>query len=455
MSGAVTQESWHILEGLLRERKTEDVREMLETLPPSEIARALSRLDEDLQFVLLTSLHPEAAADLIQELDDAQASDLVEDLPANHAAAILDEMESDHRADLLGEMDHEDAQAILSHMDPEEAADVRTLLTFESDTAGGIMVTEFVMYPNHLKVRDVLNDLHANAETYSDYGVQYAYVSSEQGRLIGVLRLRDLVLSPGHVPVTSVMIANPIYVLAHATLDELDDYFERYNFVGLPVTDDEGRMLGVVRRSDFEEAFSERVEKAFMQFSGIIGGDELRSMPIRSRAARRFAWLAVNLILSMLAASVILLFEGLIAKITIVAAVMPIVSNMSGCAGNQSIAVSIREMALGLIQPRDLMHVVRKELQVSIISGIGLGILLGGLIAGMALFTEHDARIGVVVGVALALNTLLSTCLGGSIPLLLRSLDVDPALAAAPLLMTVTDMMSFLLILSFTWAVFM
>lgn len=455
MSGAVTQESWEILEGLLREHKTEEVRQMLDTLPPSEIARALSRLDEDLQFELLTSLHPIAAADLIQELDDAQASDLVEDLPADQAAAILDEMESDHRADLLGEMDHEDAQAILSHMDPEEAADVRNLLTYEHDTAGGIMVTEFVMYPSNLTVGDVLNDLHANAETYSDYGVQYAYVSSEQGRLVGVLRLRDLVLSPSHVPITSVMIVNPIYILATTTLDELDDYFERYNFVGFPVTDEDGRMLGVVRRSDFEEAFSERVEKAFMQFSGIIGGDELRSMPVRSRATRRFSWLAVNLILSVMAASVIVLFEDLIARITIVAAVMPIVSNMSGCAGNQSIAVSIREMALGLIQPRDLVHVIRKELQVAIINGIGLGILLGAIVAIMAIFTNHDLRIGAVVGVALGLNTLLSTALGGSIPLVLRKLNVDPALAAAPLLMTVTDMSSFLLILGFTWMVFM
>lgn len=455
MSSAVTQESWEILEGLLRDKKTEAVRQMLDALPPGEIARALSRLEEDLQFVLLTSLHPEAAADLIEALDDAQASDLVEDLPADHAAAILDEMESDHRADLLGEMDHEDAQAILSHMDPEEAEDVRNLLKFEPDTAGGIMVTEFVMYPSQLTVGDVLNDLHANAETYSDYGVQYAYVSSEQGRLIGVLRLRDLVLSPGPTPITQVMIVNPIYILASTTLDELDDYFERYNFVGFPVTDDDGKMLGVVRRSDFEEAFSDRVEKAFMQFSGIIGGDELRSMPVRSRAVRRFAWLAVNLLLSMIAASVILFFDDLIARVTIVAAIMPIISNMSGCAGNQSIAVSIREMALGLIQPRDFAHVVRKELVVALFNGIALGIILGALIAVIAAATGQSPWIGAVVGVALTLNTLLATTLGGSIPLILRRLEIDPALAAAPLLMTISDMTSFLLVLSFTWAVIM
>ena len=455
MSGAVSQESWEILQNLLREEKTEELRQILETLSPGELARALSRLDDELQFALLTSLHPETAADLIEELDDAQGSDLVEDLPADQAAAILEEMESDHRADILSEMTDDDAQAILSHMDPEEAADIRTLMNYPSDTAGGIMVTEFVMYPSHLTVGDVLNDLHANATTYSDYGVQYAYVASEHGRLIGVLRLRDLVLSPNETPIMSVMIVNPIYLLVDATLDELDDYFERYHFVGFPVTDEDGHMMGVVRRSDFEEAFSERVEKAFMQFSGIIGGDELRSMPLRSRAVRRFAWLAVNLVLSVMAASVILLFEGLIAAITIVAAVMPIVCNMSGCAGNQSIAVSIREMALGLIQPRDLAHVVRKEVQVAVINGIGLGVMLGGIIMLLALFTDHDARIGLVVGAALALNTLFSTALGGSIPLILRRLHVDPALAAAPLLTTMTDMMSFMLVLSFTWAVFM
>jgi magnesium transporter len=452
---AVSHESWEQIEILLRDNRTDELRQLLDTLSPGEVARALSRLDDDLQLGLLTSLHPEAAADLIEELDDAQGSDLIEDLPADHAAAIIDEMESDHRADLLGEMTDRDAQAIMSHMDPEEAEDVRTLLTYPPDTAGGIMVTEYVAYPDHLTVGDVLNDLRANAETYSDYGVQYAYVESKNGRLIGVLRLRDLVLSPSETPLTTVMIVNPIYIFDTATLDELDDYFERYNFVGLPVTDEEGRMVGVVRRSDFEEAFSERVERTFMQFSGIIGGDELRSMPWQIRTRRRFMWLVVNLLLSMMAASVVLLFGGIIEKIWIVAAVMPIVANMSGCAGNQSIAVSIREMALGLVQPRDLLHVVRKEVQVSVINGISLGLVLGMFITLLAWLLAYDMRLGLVVGVSLALNMVNSTVLGGSIPLLLRSLGVDPALAAAPLLTTTTDMLSFLLVLSLTWAMFM
>ena len=234
MSGAVSQESWEILENLLREEKTEELRQILETLSPGELARALSRLDDELQFALLTSLHPETAADLIEELDDAQGSDLVEDLPADQAAAILEEMESDHRADILSEMTDDDAQAILSHMDPEEAADIRTLMNYPSDTAGGIMVTEFVMYPSHLTVGDVLNDLHANATTYSDYGVQYAYVASEHGRLIGVLRLRDLVLSPNETPIIRVMIGTPIYLLVDATLDELTTILSVIILSGFP-----------------------------------------------------------------------------------------------------------------------------------------------------------------------------------------------------------------------------
>ncbi len=444
MPDQAKMEPWDTLEGLIEKGSSGDLHEFLDTLSPSEVARSISRLSEGDQADLLTMLEPEDAADLIEELSDAQGAELMEDLSAEQAAAIVDEMESDERADLLGEMDDEDAEAILQRMDPEEAEEARQLLEHAHDTAGGLMVTEFVVYPQDLLVGDVLDDLRTNAEAYSDYGVQYAYVSSDRGTLVGVLRLRDLVLSPNDKPVREVMIVNPVSVLVSAPLEEMEHAFDRYQFSGLPVIAPEGDIVGVVQRADVEEAHSEKTERTFMRFSGIIGGDEIRTASIAGRSGARLWWLGINLVLSLVAASVIIVFQDVVDKVIALAALIPVLVNVSGCSGNQAVAVSIREMTLGLIRPRDFMRVVQQEVIVGVINGIVLGVMLGGFI----LLWKGDWRLGLAVGLALALNTVLAVGLGGAIPLVLKRLNIDPAVAAAPMLTTVVDMCGFFLILS-------
>ncbi|HIE85174.1 MAG TPA: magnesium transporter, partial [Dehalococcoidia bacterium] len=177
-------------------------------------------------------------------------------------------------------MDESDAEAILLKMDPDEAQEARELLMYEPDTAGGIMVTEYVVYTQDMSVNDVLNDLRTNAEAYSDYGIQYAYVKSEKNTLIWVLLLRDLVLSASQLPIREVMIVNPVSVLDTSPLDDLEQLFDRYMFSGLPVVSADGGLVGVVVRSDMEVAYSERSEKSFMRFAGIVGGAERRTAPV-------------------------------------------------------------------------------------------------------------------------------------------------------------------------------
>lgn len=434
--------SEYVLE-LLEERNADAVQEYLEALTPADTARAISRLDEEDQSRLFTLLDPEDAADLLEELSDVQGVDIVEDLPAAHAALIFGEMESDERADLLAEMHPEDAEAILARMRPEEAAEIRDLLEYDSHTAGGIMITEFVSYPETMTVDEVLNDFRTNAEVYSDYRVQYAYVVSNTGTLIGVLVLRDLLLSPPGNPIGKVMIPNPIAVPDEMEVDELVHLFDRYSFGALPVVDEHGKPVGVVRRADAEEVLGEMAERSFMQFSGIIGGQELRSMPLASRAGNRLAWLAVNMVLSMFAALVIIFYQDTIDAVIALAALIPILSNMSGCSGNQAIAVSIRELALGLVRPGDYAVVVVKEAGVGIVNGLSLAILLGGF----TYIWKQDIILSLVIGSALAVNTIVAVVLGGTIPLLMRKMDIDPALAAAPMLTTVVDMFGFFLAL--------
>ena len=449
MDQELYQETWEQLAEILAANDAEGLTFYLDSLPPGETARALSRLHEEDQTHVLTLLPPERAALLLEELSATQAADLLEDLPATRAAAIVDRLPSDEQADLLSELDEADAAIILQEMAPEEAEDVRLLSQYPFDCAGGLMITEYLVYPETACVKDVLADMRAHAEEYASYDVQYAYITSRTERLVGVLRLRDLLLSAPTTPLAAIMIANPLSLAADASLDELQQFFDRYAFFGVPVTEQSNQLVGVVRRADVEEAVGDRADQTFLKVSGIVGGEELRSMPLAVRSFRRLSWLSINIVLNMIAASVIAAYQDTLAAVIALAVFLPIISDMSGCSGNQAVAVSLRELTLGLVRPHELLRVLAKEAWVGVMNGLVLGALLGGV----AWLWNGNGYLGLVVGGALALNTLVAVVLGGAIPLVLRRLQLDPALASGPLLTTVTDMCGFFFALSFATAV--
>ncbi len=437
---------WEEIRELIEKGSGGDLQSFIDKLTSSDMARALTRLDDEERNRLILLLEPEDAADLIEELEDSQGADIIEDLSADEAASIIDVMESDRRADILGEMDEEDAEAILSRMEPEEARDVRELLQYDEESAGGIMVTEYVSFPGHTNVGEALHKLRALAEEDSELMTQYVYVESGKGRLAGVLRLRDVLTAPSNRLLREIMVVNPVYVFTDTPLQELDDIFERYPFLGIPVVDETGVMVGVVRRADMEEAWGEAQGRSFLRFSGIVTGEELRSMPVMQRSGRRLAWLLLNMLLSIMAASVILGHQQTVERMFALVFFMPVICNMSGCSGNQAVAVSIRELILGLIRPEDYFHVWRKEVAIGLINGAALGAILGVV---ASVFWNESPFLGVVIGAAFSANIIVAVSLGGLIPLLLRKLKIDPALGAPPMLTTLTDMCGFFLVLTF------
>jgi magnesium transporter len=293
-------------------------------------------------------------------------------------------------------------------------------------------------------VQQVVDDLRANAARYGRFNIQYIYVTDTEDRLLGVLKIRDLLLSDLQTALRSLVQADPVTVDHQAPLEELQDIFQRNRFLGLPVVD-EGRLVGVVRRSAVERAVAERTARQFRLVQGIIGGEEVRSMPVRVRSGRRLAFLSANIVLNVVAASVIVYFEETLAQLIALAAFLPIISDMSGCSGNQAVAVSMRELALGLVRPKEVVRVLVKELQVGLLNGIALGLLLGVV----SWLWRGNPTLGIVVGAALALNTIVAVSIGGSVPLLLKGFGVDPALASGPILTTVTDICGFFFALGF------
>jgi len=435
---------WKTLDALIDENNPDGIQALLEELPPMETARAVSRLDDDQRRELVELLDPENAAGLLLDLPGEQAADILEDTAADHAADILEEMSAPDQADLLSEVDPAQAEAILGAMSETDGAAARQLLQYPDDTAGAWMDPRFLAFHEGMAVQDVIDDLRKNVEMYSDYEVQYAYVVGEDGRLVGVLRLRDVLMTRPSASVRAIMVPEPLSIAASASLDELRDFYKEHtSFLGVPVVDDAGRLVGIVSRSSVKEAEEDQATNAFLKVSGVVGGEEFRSMPLLRRSARRLSWLGPNVALNIVAASIIALFQDTLQAAIALAVFLPIISDMSGCSGNQAVAVSIRELALGLIRPNEFARVFMKEIGLGAINGLTLGLLLGGV----AFLWKTNLYLSLVVGGALALNTILSVLLGGLVPLLLRRFNVDPALASGPILTTVTDMCGFFLVL--------
>lgn len=440
--------AWEQLEQIVSAGVSEAAILFLNELPPGEEARVITQLSLEEQQAFLNLLDGEHAAWLMETLPELQAAQLISTLPVEQAAHIFDEMNSDEQADLLDQLPEEQSEKILEIMDPEEAENARFLSKYNRLCAGGLMITELLSFDESQTVDDVVSDLRQNAEQYAEYNVQYIYVINQDLQLVGVLRLRDLLMAPPGKRLSNLMIPSPLSVPDSTSLQELLHFFDSHPLFGLPVVDEANVLVGVVRREDVEEAGEEQAGKTFLRFAGIMGGEELRSLPLKIRSARRLSWLSINIVLNIVAASVIAMYEETLSSVIALAVFLPIVSDMSGCTGNQAIAVSTRELVLGVIRPRDWLYVFKKEVALGMVNGIALGFLLGIV----AYIWKGNPYLGLVIGGALAANTLMAVCLGALIPLVLKGFKLDPALASGPILTTLTDMCGFFLVLSLAQA---
>jgi magnesium transporter len=434
-----------MLSELIEGKKAEEIELFFDTITSFETGRIFTRLDSEEKEAVLKSLSPEKAADLIELIPETVAAEILEDMHPRDAAAIVTEIESNERADIISELDDDAANAILHEMDPEEADDLKLLSSYSPSVAGGLMITEYLWHYESEKVSDIIDDLRSNQEIYSDFDVQYVYIVDDEKVLTGVLRLRDLLVSPGNKTAKDIMIKSPVSIDHNTPLFRLDEFFEETGFIGAPVVDSQGKLMGVIRESDVDEALIDKSDETYLKTQGIVGGEELRSMPLWKRSSRRLSWLTVNIFFNIIAASVIAAYQDTLSQVIALAVFLPIISDMSGCSGNQAVAVSLRELSLGLIKPFEVLRVWLKEIGIGLINGSVLGIILGGA----AYFWKDNIYLGIVVALAMALNTVIAVSIGGVVPLIIKLFKADPALASGPVLTTITDMCGFFLVLSF------
>ena len=408
---------------------------------PADLAAHIEGLSLEKQVSVLRSMTTEDAAEALAELDEEIAGDVLENLHPDEASAILAEMDPDDAADVLDELEAAHRDILLSNLDVEDAEELRTLMAFAPETAGGLMNSDIIILHQDLTADGAIDQIRTEmADKETPY---YGYVVDNRGQLIGVMSLRDLMLCPpGSRLKEQLHEQDLITVTFDATQQEVARVLSHYNFMAVPVIDYEQHLMGIVTYDDVLDVIEDEASADMLGMVG-AGPDEDVDTPWRQSVKMRLPWLVINLFNSALSASVVYLFEGSIASMAMLAVLMPMVANQAGNTGQQALAVMIRQLAVQKFDRRKAWMAVLREGKIGLVAGVMLAVLA---FAGVWLLSG-DSQLGLVMGAALLCDMLLGAIAGGSIPLVLRALGRDPAQASSIFLTTLTDGAGFFIFL--------
>lgn len=405
---------------------------------PADLADRLQRLPLSDAQALLSRFPPEKSAAALAEAEPENVAELVADFSPKQLAGLLPRMAPQKAVDVLQELPANTRREVLVALPAHQSTSLRSLLRYPEDTAGGIMSNRFIALREDMTLDHVREMLASRGREDRAEDVAYLYVTDAEQRLVGIVSLRDLVFRGTGRSMNQIMNRDVKCVRVDADQEELAREFEHYHYLGLPVLDAEGRLVGVVKASDaMEIARKEATED--MQLMVGLSGEERSMTPWKKSIGRRLPWLYVNLATAFAAAAIVNLFEKTIAQWTALAVFLPIIAGQGGNAGMQTLTVIIRDLALGELAPGDGRKALLKELVLGLINGLAIGLVVGVI----GWFWKGSAMLGVVAGAAMLLNQLAAAFSGVVIPLGLRLLRVDPALASSIFLTTVTDVAGF------------
>ncbi|UZP75455.1 magnesium transporter [Candidatus Paraluminiphilus aquimaris] len=419
----------------LRSGALPDVAAYLPDMSPGDIAYLISASPPATRHELWSLLDHEQEADVLNELPDDIRNHFLADLQPEAVAEIIVQLDDDDVADILHELPQAETDLILDSLTTDDRERFETALSYPDDVAGGLMSTDTLTIRPDLTMDVVLRYLRRH--TRLPENTDSLIVVSREDKYVGLLPVRTLLVSDPSASVREMMKTEREPLDAMTSADEVARRFERNDWISAPVVDPQGKLIGRITIDDVVDVIREQADHSLAVMAGLGDGDAFT--PVLQTAPQRAVWLAVNLLTAILAASVISLFQATIEKVVALAVLMPIVASMGGIAGTQSLTVLIRAMAMGQINDRTEIWLVRREILVSALNGLIWAFV-------MALVTTYwfdDSTLGLIIAFAIIVNLLTAGIAGASLPLLLERLKIDPALAGGVILTTVTDVVGF------------
>ena len=436
IDGKLIEEVKHLNE----QGNREDLKKLIDDMRAADLADLIEHLDPDERLFIFKLLEPDGAGEVLIEIETPVQGRILRDLDNQAIAEIVQELDSDDAADLVGDLPDERARKIIEGVGDEVSEELGKLLPYPEDSAGGIMALEFVAVKADVNVQVAIDTIREKREEVEN--LYYIWVVDDFEKLVGVISLKDLVLEPPERKISDIM--NPEVISAHVGTDqeEVVQLVKKYDLVNIPVVDDSHRLVGRITHDDIIDAIEEEVDEDISLMAGVIDQEIAEESTLKISRAR-LPWLIAGLLGGILAAAVINQFESSLEQIIALSFFFPVIMAMGGNTGTQAATVVVRGLATGDISFMKIGKRLWMEMRVALVNALICGVLLG-LIVGSWL---SDFSLGSIVALALVLIIVNAGVIGSAVPLVLKKLNIDPALATGPFVTTSNDILSLLIYL--------
>lgn len=432
-------ETEKLLNALERE-DFDEFRSMFLEQHPYDQAKIFVKLEQEDRTKLYHYLSPEEMAALFENIEDDEDNyeTFLSEMDPRFASQMLEQMYADDAVDVLNELDKDQVASYLTIMNDEAAQEIRELLHYEEFTAGSIMTTEFIAIIANQTVKSAMHILKHEAPDAET--IYYLYVVDEDKHLVGVISLRDLIVSDDDLMIGEIMSERVFSVSVGEDQEEVARKMRDYNFLALPVVDFQNHLLGIITVDDIVDVIDEEASDDYSKLAGVSDVDSIDRSPF-SAAKKRLPWLVILLFLGMMTASLIGRFEDTLDKVAILAVFIPLIAGMAGNTGTQALAVAVRRIAMGDLEEGGNWKIIVREAGTGLINGAVCGVLVTGIVY----FWQHDFFLGLLVGISVLATLTVATIAGAFVPLVMHRLKVDPAVASGPFITTINDIISILI----------
>lgn len=406
------------------------------TLRPTEVARLIEKSPPKERQILWSLIAADLEADVLQHLGDDIQADILSRMDSEEVLALTESLESDDMVDILQQLPNRVMKETLKIMDKQNRRRVEKLLSYPEDTAGGLMNTDTTTIRPDITVETTLRYIRRHDEIPEM--TDSLIVVSRKDSYIGLLPLTKLLVSDPSITIREIMNTDIEPINANMPDDQVAHLFEEHDLVSSPVVDDDGKLVGRITIDDVVDVIREDADHSLMSMAG-LDEDEDTFAPVMKTTRRRAVWLGINLLTAFIASAVIGLFEDTIEKVVALAVLMPIVASMGGIAGSQTLTLVIRGQALGHVERSNTGWLLNREMIVGTLNGI----LWAAVIAVIATAWFQDINIGIIIALAIVINLVAGAIAGTLLPVGLKAMGIDPALAGSVLLTTITDVVGF------------
>ncbi|MFQ3710886.1 magnesium transporter [Staphylococcus equorum] len=429
-----------LLDKLLFENHIDEFRKEFLAMHTYEQSEYFEDSDEEIRQRIFEVLSPEEVADFFEqlEIDEDEYESLFDTMDAEYASKVLEDMSYDNAVDIMNKLSKQKIVSLLTLMKREDAKEIKALLHYEEDTAGGIMTTEYISLKATMPVKEAM--MHVKEQAPDAETIYVIFTVNDNKQLAGVLSLRDLIVAENDAYIEDIMSERVISANAADDQEDVAQKMRDYDFIAMPVVDYQDHLLGIITIDDILDVMDEEASEDYSRLAGVSDVDATNDSIIKT-ARKRLPWLIILTFLGMITATILGSFEDTLSQVALLAAFIPIISGMSGNSGTQSLAVSVRNISTGEIYEQSKFKVALRETGSGFLSGLICSILLFLII--MILYGQPI--LAVIVGASLTIAMTVGTLVGSMIPLVMDKLKIDPAVASGPFITTINDIVSMLI----------